>query len=233
MTRRDKTIVLALIGLLVLTSAGAMAMDRGEGAVEPAFGGVYVEGVAGVAQHLNPLLATTSVDQDVARLAFAGLTRLDRGGQVVPDLAASFRIDPDGKTWTFDLRPDAYWHDGRQLTADDIVYTVGLVQDRSYLGPFSEAFRGVTVQRVSDRSVRFVLPDVFGRFAESTTLPILPAHILGGVRYSELSRQPFDLRPIGAGRSASRRSTRARSSSPAMTGSIARSPGGRDRTSTR
>ncbi len=40
MTRRDKTIVLALIGLLVATSAVAIATDRGEGSVEPAFGGV-------------------------------------------------------------------------------------------------------------------------------------------------------------------------------------------------
>ena len=199
MTRRDKTIVLALIGLLVATSAVAIATDRGEGSVEPAFGGVYVEGVAGVPQYLNPLLAATNVDQDVARLAFAGLARFDREGKIVPDLASNFHIDPDGTTWTFDLRPDAYWHDGKEVTADDVLYTVSLVQDRAYVGPFAEAFRGVTLQRVSEKSVRFVLPDVFGRFAESTTLPLLPAHILSGVRYSDLAKQAFNLRPIGAG----------------------------------
>ncbi|MDQ3399693.1 MAG: ABC transporter substrate-binding protein, partial [Chloroflexota bacterium] len=128
MTRRDKTIVLALIGLLVATSAVAIATARGEGSVAPAFGGVYVEGVAGVPQYLNPLLATTNVDQDVARLAFAGLSRFDREGKIVPDLASNFHIDPDGTTWTFDLRPDAYWHDGKEVTADDVLYTVGLVQ---------------------------------------------------------------------------------------------------------
>lgn len=199
MTRRDKTVVLALIGLLIVTSAVAVATDRGEGSIEAAFGGVYVEGVAGVPQFLNPLLATTNVDQDVARLAFAGLTRFDRQGRIVPDLALNFHIGTDGKTWTFEIRPDAYWHDGKEVTADDIVYTVGLVQDRAYTGPFGEAFRGVTVQRVSDRTVRFVLPEVFGRFAESTTLPILPAHVLGNVKYADLARQPFNLRPIGSG----------------------------------
>lgn len=199
MTRRDKTVVLALIGLLIVTSAVAVATDRGEGSLEPAFGGVYVEGVAGVPQFLNPLLATTNVDQDVARLAFAGLTRFDRQGKIVPDLALNFHIDPDGKTWTFEIRPDAYWHDGKAVTADDIVYTVGLVQDRAYAGPFGEAFRGVTVERVSDRTVRFVLPEVFGRFAESTTLPVLPAHVLGNVKYADLAKQPFNLRPIGSG----------------------------------
>lgn len=199
MTRRDKSIVLALIGLLLLTSAGAIVNDRGEASTEAAFGGVYVEGVAGVPQYFNPLLATTNVDQDVARLAFTGLTRFDREGAIVPDLAANFHVDTEGRTWTFELRPDAFWHDGEDVTADDVVYTVGLVQDRAYVGPFGEAFRGVTVERVDRKTVRFTLPDVFGPFVESTSLPILPSHILGGVRYAELIHQPFNLRPIGTG----------------------------------
>lgn len=199
MTRRDKSIVLALIGLLVLTSAGAIASDRGDLSTEAAFGGVYVEGVAGLPQYLNPLLATTNVDHDVARLAFTGLTRFDRDGAIVPDLAANFHVDTEGRTWTFEIRSDAFWHDGKNVTADDVVYTVGLVQDRAYVGPYGEAFRGVTVERVDRKTVRFDLPDVFGPFAESTTLPLLPSHILNGVRYAELIRQPFNLRPIGTG----------------------------------
>lgn len=199
MTRRDKAIVLALITLLVLTSAGAIATDRGDASTEPAFGGVYVEGVAGVPQYLNPLLATTNVDQDVTRLAFSGLTRFDRQGAIVPDLAANFHVATDGRTWTFELRTDVFWHDGKDVTADDVVYTVGLVQDRAYVGPFGESFRGVAVERVDRKTVRFTLPDVYGPFAESTTLPLLPSHVLGGVRYSELARQPFNLRPIGTG----------------------------------
>lgn len=199
MTRRDKTIVLALIGLLVLTSAVAVATDRGQGATEPAYGGVYVEGVAGVPQFLNPLLAVTNVDLDVSRLAFSGLTRFDRDGKIVPDLAANFHVDADGKTWVFELRPDAFWHDGKDLSAEDVLYTVGLVQDPAYAGPYGEAFRGVKVERIDRKTVRFVLPDVFGPFAESTAMPILPAHILNGVRFGELARQPFNLRPVGTG----------------------------------
>jgi peptide/nickel transport system substrate-binding protein len=199
MTRRDKMIVLALIGILVVTSAGAIATDRGTGSAEPAVGGAYVEGVAGVPQYLNPLLAATNVDQDVVRLAFAGLTRFDREGTIVPDLASSFEIAPDGRVWTFELRPDAFWHDGKEVIADDVVYTVGLVQDRAYVGAYGEAFRGVTVARVDRKIVRLTLPDVFGPFAESTTLPILPSHVLGSISYPELARQPFNLRPIGSG----------------------------------
>src|SRR5207249_11576180 len=99
----------------------------------------------------------------------------------------------------FDIRDDATWHDGQPVTADDVVFTVKLLQDRGYVGPYSDAFRGVSVERVAVRTVRFTLPDVYGPFADSTTVPLLPSHLLGSVPYAELSRQPFNASPIGNG----------------------------------
>ena len=199
MTGRDKFIVVALIGLMVVASVAAIAADQNPAGGDPAFGGTYVEGVAGVPQYLNPVIAATDVDEDVARLAFSGLTRTDQTGAIVPDLASSFRTESNGRIWTFDIREDAAWHDGNPVTADDVVYTIKLLQDRGYVGPYSDAFRGVSVDRVALRSVRFTLPDVYGPFAASTTVPLLPSHILGNVPYAELSRQPFNVSPIGTG----------------------------------
>ena len=199
MTRRDKLIVIALVALLVVTSATAIAMDRSEIAGEAAFGGTYVEGVAGVAQLLDPLIAATNVDQDVTRLAFSGLTRFDRDGTIIPDLASSFQVEPSGKVWTFSIRGDAKWHDGVPVTADDVVYTVGLLQDKTYAGPYGDAFRGVLVEKLDPQIVRFTLPDAFGPFIGSTSVPLLPAHLLAGVSYAGLARLPFNLHPIGTG----------------------------------
>ena len=90
MTGRDKVIVVALIGLMVVASIAAIAADQNPVGGDPAYGGTYVEGVAGVPQYLNPVIAATDVDQDVARLAFSGLTRYDQAGAIVPDLASAF-----------------------------------------------------------------------------------------------------------------------------------------------
>ncbi|HEX9494439.1 MAG TPA: peptide ABC transporter substrate-binding protein [Candidatus Limnocylindria bacterium] len=199
MTRRDKLIVLALVGILAVTSAVAIATDRTDLPAEPAFGGTYVEGVAGVPQFLDPIIAATNVDQDVSRLVFSGLTRFDRDGSIVADLASAFEVDPTGKIWTFTIRPDAVWHDGMPVTAGDVLYTVGLLQDRAYAGPFADAFRGVTVTIVGAKVVRFTLPDVYAPFAGSTTVPLLPAHLLGKVSLAELPRQPFNAHPVGTG----------------------------------
>jgi len=197
---RDKFIVVALIGLMVVVSGAAVAIDRAETrGVVPAYGGTYVEGVTSSAQFLNPVLATTPLDNDVVRLVFSGLSRYSSDGSIQSDLAESFVTSEDGKVWTFRIREDATWHDGRPVIADDVLYTVSLLQDRAYAGPYSDAFRGVKVERVDERFVRFTLPDAYGPFAASTTVPLLPSHLLAKVDYAALQRVAFNQRPIGTG----------------------------------
>lgn len=200
MRARDKFIVVALIGLLVVVSGAAVAIDRAETkSVAPANGGTYVEGVTSSAQFLNPLLAVTRVDDDVVRLVFSGLSRYRSDGSIQGDLAQSFSTSEDGKVWTFAIRADATWHDGRPVISDDVVYTVALLQDRAYVGQYSDAFRGVKVERVDNLVVRFILPDAYGPFAASTTVPLLPSHLLAKVDYAALPRVAFNQHPIGTG----------------------------------
>lgn len=188
-----------LVALLALTSAGAIVAEQGRPSLVAATGGSYVEGVIGDHRHFIPYLPGTPVDDDVARLVFTGLMRTDRSGEIVPDLAATFRVEQDGKVWTFEIRDDAKWHDDRPVVADDVVYTASLFQDRAYSGPLAEAFRGVAVDRVGTKVVRFTLPGAYGPFAANTTFPILPAHRLAGVPLLHLPADPFDQRPIGTG----------------------------------
>ncbi|MBI2773845.1 MAG: peptide ABC transporter substrate-binding protein [Chloroflexi bacterium] len=199
MTLRDKLTVVALVLLLAATSAWAVASEQGRPPTVPAVGGSYVEGVVGGRRHLNPILATTAVDQDVARLVFTGLMRADRSGEIVPDLASAVRVSADGKEWTFEIRDDARWHDGKPVIADDVVYTVGLFQDRAYRGPYAEAFRGVVAERVGSKVVRFTLPGPYGPFTANTTFPLLPSHLLGAVGYLALPGDQFDSSPVGTG----------------------------------
>lgn len=199
MTARDKFIVVALIGLMAIASVGAVFLDQAErSGLTPAYGGTYVEGVVGAPQYLDPVLASSDLDADVVRLVFGGLTQLSRDGSVVPDLAA-FTTDDDGKIWTFTIRSDAKWQDGVPVTSADVAYTVSLVQDKAYVGPYSDAFHGVKVDALSDHLVRFTLPEAFGAFATNTTLPLLPSHLLNGVTYNALPRQVFNQRPVGTG----------------------------------
>ena len=84
---------------------------------EPVRGGIYTEALIGSPQRYNPLLDSfNSVDRDVDKLIFSGLLSIGANGVPQPDLAESWGISQDGKTYNFELRPNILWHDGNPLT---------------------------------------------------------------------------------------------------------------------
>jgi peptide/nickel transport system substrate-binding protein len=77
---------------------------------------------------LNPVRMTTTY---YTALAFPALVGWDKDGKVVPDLAESWEITPDGLTYTFHLRDGLKWSDGQALTSDDVLFTVELLTEQS------------------------------------------------------------------------------------------------------
>ncbi len=168
----------------------------------PAVGGTYVEGVAGAPHAINPLLsAYNDVDQDLCALVFAGLSRFDNTGRVVPDLARGWQISLDGLTYVFTLRNDVRWHDGEPFTADDVLFTVHLLQDPDYPGPpdVGALWRTVQVEKDDDNTLRFILSEPYAPFLDYTTIGILPQHLLTGTSAAELPALDFNLSPVGVG----------------------------------
>jgi ABC-type transport system substrate-binding protein len=166
----------------------------------PAVGGSYLEAVVGTPKNINPLFAAVNdVDLDLTRLIYAGLMRYDEHQSLQPDLAESFELSEDKKTYTFTLRPGVTWHDGEPLTADDIAFTFELIQDPLVGSPLFVSFNGVLVQVVDDRTVSFVLNEPFQPFLGSLTVGILPAHIWADVPIEQLVLAKPNLQPIGAG----------------------------------
>ena len=73
---------------------------------------------------LDPTIAAPVAIREVtwANL-FEGLVKLDRKGQVVPLLARSWTVSPDGLTYTFALRPNVTFHDGTPMTSADVKFS--------------------------------------------------------------------------------------------------------------
>ena len=168
----------------------------------PDEGGIYTEGLAGAPQYVNPLLAQyNQVDQDLVALIFNGLTRLDEQGEVEPDLASRWTVSPDGLTYLFHLRRDVRWSDSEPFDADDVLFTVGLMQDPEFAGvPYlGDLWRTVRAEKVDDYTIRFRLEEPLPTFADFTTIGILPKHVLGDVSAHDLLTHPFNVQPIGTG----------------------------------
>ncbi len=72
---------------------------------------------------LDPARAEWGAEIMLIQQIYDGLTALDEQLNVVPALAQYWEISHDGKTYTFELRPDAVFHNGRPVTAEDCVYS--------------------------------------------------------------------------------------------------------------
>lgn len=186
--------------LLLLPIVGAGAFLA---LVEPAVASDrYVEAVAGEPPLLNPVLAPyTLAGQDVLPLVFAALVRTDAAGNVELDLAERLDVEEDGRSYLVRLREGLVWDDGEPLTADDVAFTLGLVRapDQQGSTQLAELWRGVEIEVVDPRTVRFRLPTPLASFPEHLTLGLLPRHVLGDVSASALPLHPFNRQPVSSG----------------------------------
>jgi oligopeptide transport system substrate-binding protein len=69
---------------------------------------------------LDPALSTDVPTGEVVALLFDNLTQFDADAQLVPGLARSWETDAAGRSYTFHLRQDARFHDGRPVKAADV-----------------------------------------------------------------------------------------------------------------
>lgn len=166
----------------------------------PAVGGSYTEAVVGSPQLINPLFASLNdTDADLVELIYSGLLQYDENQQLIGDLAESYSLSEDQKTYTFTLRENVSWHDGEPFSVGDVLFTFDLLQSQQVNSPLLVSFQGVTVSQVDDRTVAFTLTEPFAPFLSSLTVGILPEHIWGSVPLENIRLSQNNLRPIGTG----------------------------------
>jgi peptide/nickel transport system substrate-binding protein len=165
----------------------------------PTHGGSITEGVVGSPRFINPLLSNSDTDRDLTILVYSGLMKATPEGGLVEDLAESFTISEDGFTYDFILKDNIFFHDGVEITADDIVFTIQKAQDVSLKSPKRASWDGVTIEKIDDKHVRFILKQPYAPFLENATLGILPKHIWIKAGTEQFSFSTFNNEPVGSG----------------------------------
>ncbi len=198
-----KEIYILVIALLVFVLSGGFLFivaitHRGPG---PHSGGELIEGLVGQPQFINPILAaTSSVDTDLSRLVYAQLLKFDKDENLVPDLAASLpSISKDQKTYTLNLRPGLKWQDGRPLNADDVLFTIQLVQNGEYSSPLRPNWSRVKITKIDDQTLTFTLREVSNSFMTNFALGVLPKHIWQDYGAQNFRLADTNLKPVGSG----------------------------------
>ena len=186
---RHPHLALLLVLALVLgaCSGGGEAVDveGGEdladdgatgGAGQAASGGTLVAAIAGSPDQLDPHLTSAYFSFQILENVYDTLVEPDLELQMQPALAESWETSEDQLTWTFTLREGVTFHDGSELTADDVVYSMNRIKEEG-----ANAFRLESVEEVTavdDLTVEFALsrptPNLLANVGAFKAMAILP-----------------------------------------------------------
>lgn len=194
-------IIFSFAGLVLTISLIAVIwILNGKFSVEkPIIGGTLKEGAVGAPNLINPILASSDLDQDLSALIYSGLMRSDGKGGLKLDLAKDYNISENGLEYVFYLKEDLRWHDGKSLTSEDVVFTINSLKNPELKSPLRPNWEGVEAEAVGGNAVKFVLSRPYQPFIENTILGILPKHIWEKIPASQWRMANLNLKPIGAG----------------------------------
>lgn len=211
---RNKAGIFAILSSVMILASGCGAADAPkqdaakQDASQPAAdsgkpksGGSLVIAVQDDPQEINPLYAGDRVTLTVDQSLFAPFFSINKGKKTFV-LAESLTQSPDFKTYTLKLRDNLTWHDGQKLTADDVVFTFDKILDEKQHSFFRSLFvfngKPMTVKKVDDKTVDFVLPEVTAAF-EGALVQIfpIPKHIFEGE--VDIEKSAKNQAPVGSG----------------------------------
>ncbi|HEU5423875.1 MAG TPA: ABC transporter substrate-binding protein, partial [Nitrolancea sp.] len=156
-----------------------------------------VEGETAEPRTLNPVLAADPLSDELSHLVFDGLVLVDpQTGKPVGDLAETWDISDDRKSYTFHLRPGVRWSDGTAFSAADVVFSYNLMLNEDARSPRYSRLKQQVAQ-VSARDATTVLitlqqPDA-AFLTTLATLGIVPEHVLGSVLPEQIVSDPFGI----------------------------------------
>ena len=182
------------------------AGDEGVGAGHPTFtgaapGGTLIFLAEGDADDLNPLTFDNTQSYQIVHLLFRALARRDSTlSNYVPDLLASWER-PDSATVILKVRPGLKWHDGRPVTAEDVVFTIERQQDSLTASPRQADVAGVESARVVDPMTVEIKLNRTGPSTLNALLEVIPVpkHLLQNVAPAQMRFDQFGQRPVGNG----------------------------------
>lgn len=196
-SKKEGVVFSVLVVVLLISTIGILQnINKSFMVPVPIQGGIIKEGILGTPRFVNPALAITDADRDLVTLVYSGLMRKTPDRTLIPDLAESFEISKDGLIYTFTLKDKIYFHDEKPVTVDDIIFTINSIKDPIIKSPRKGNWDGVAVEKVDDKTIKFILKQPFASFLESTTIGIMPKHIWEN---SPIELNESNTNPIGSG----------------------------------
>lgn len=148
---------IALAGVMSMSALGPAAAS-GPPAAPAGGGGVLVAGQSAEPDRFDPHLTTAYASFQVLENVFDTLVQPGDDLTMEPALASEWTTSDDGLTWTFTLRDDVEFHNGRALTADDVVYSLERIRDPEVASGAAYRMAAVdTIEALDDHTVEITV----------------------------------------------------------------------------
>ncbi len=173
-SRRDALVALAL--------ALVLAGGCNQRSAPPSY---VIVGITNSVLNLDPRVGSDEASQKAHQLLFNSLVWMDDDLRIVPELAETLE-QPDPLTYVARLRRGVMFHNGRELAADDVVYTFRSFLDPAFRGR-SGAYRLVAAVQAIDRyTVEFTLKEPFASFPINLVMALFGDVVRGNFQMNTL-----------------------------------------------
>ena len=174
--------------LLVLTMAVTVALSGCSGDKEkqksttenklsgnPVEGGSIKVGISQDLDSLDPHKAVAAGTKEVLFNIYEGLVKPDKDGNLIEAVASDYAISDDAKVYTFTLRDGVKFHNGNDVTAEDVKYSIDRCADTSNGDPLVSAYSIIeSVNILDDKTVEIRLNEPNTEFLAYMTTAVIP-----------------------------------------------------------
>ncbi len=186
--------MLGLLSYSKLSSAG-----RFDGFVA---GGDVVAGILDENEkvNLNPLTLSSPAENSIGHLIYSSPLKYDGLGKLKGDLAETYSLEDAGKKLRFTIREGVKWHDGKDLTSEDVVFTITKLKDVRVNSSLRDSLGGVEAVAIDSRTVEISSPKAVGGLDDlMTKIRIAPKHVFDGIESDNISKVNYNNIPVGSG----------------------------------
>ncbi|WP_369770227.1 ABC transporter substrate-binding protein, partial [Geobacillus sp. WSUCF1] len=125
--------------------------------------------------YLDPFLAQAAGTREIMFNVFEGLLKPNNKGELIPAIAESYKISPDGLTYTFILRDGVKFHNGQEVTAEDVKYSYDLLAGIDTGKPLYTSFSNVeSITAPDKKTVAIKLKQREASFLTAVTAAVIP-----------------------------------------------------------
>ena len=152
----------------------------------------------------NPLLTKSRDVLNFLGLIYESAITYDKDLKPAPSLVTGWEVSPDGRLWVFDVRKGVKWHNGQDLTGDDILFTLHALQSETLESFFSMSSEDIKIVesglRGGDPYTFYIrLEEPTYRILDYLTFPVLPQNIYASAEFMMEYKEDLTMLPMGSG----------------------------------